>query len=164
MLRGYSDSDFAAAVDYRRSSSSFVFVVNGSAVCWTSKQQSLISRSTHNAAYIGLAAATYEASWLCELIHALDPGDNQELHQIGLLGDNQSAIATAHAPLDAVSSPRTKHIDVRFHIIREAITNCEIMLSFIRTHSMIAECLTKALPQPTFERHRSWISHTRRTD
>ena len=156
-LMGFSDSDFAADIDNRRSTSAFVFILNSSAVSWKAKQQSLVTRSTHDAEYVGLANAAYEANWLRKVLHALDPHDHQEMRRIGLLGDNQSAITTAHAPLDSTSSSRSKHIDVRFHIIREAIHNNAVSLTYIRTSDMVADALTKSLPTraPAFEKHRS---------
>ena len=56
-LMGFSDSDFAANIDNRRSTSAFVFILNSSAVSWKAKQQSLVTRSTHDAEYVGLAKA-----------------------------------------------------------------------------------------------------------
>ena len=148
-LLGYSDSAFADDLENRRSTSAFIFLINGAAVSWKSKQQSLVSRSTHDAEYIALANASYEVSWLRRLVSAfLSTVDAINLH-----GDNQSAIITAHSPPDAASSPRTKHIDIRFHIIREAIQRGDIKLTYIRTENMVADCLTKALPAPIHNKH-----------
>lgn len=99
--------------DNRRSTSAFLFVLNGSAVDWKSKQQSLISRSTHDAEYIGLANASYEITWLRRMVSSLLQSQEAAAEPTELRGDNQSAIATACAPIDSASSPRTKHIDIR---------------------------------------------------
>jgi hypothetical protein len=66
--------------------------------------------------------------------------------------DNQGAIATASQPIHAVSS-RSKHIDVRFHVIHNAAANGLIRLEYVRTGDITADILTKALPRETFQRH-----------
>lgn len=152
-LLGYSDSAFADDPDNRRSTSAFLFVLNGSAIHWKSKQQSLVSRSTHDAEYIGLANASYEITWLRRMVSSLLQNVESATEPTELRADNQSAITTAHAPPDSTSSPRTKHIDIRFHIIREAINRGDIKLTYIRTESMLADALTKSLPAPAHSKH-----------
>ncbi|EED18959.1 hypothetical protein TSTA_126670 [Talaromyces stipitatus ATCC 10500] len=66
--------------------------------------------------------------------------------------DNQGAIATMNQPSHSPST-RSKHIDIRFHVIREAIANGLIRLEYIRTTEMTADILTKALPKELHERH-----------
>ena len=65
---------------------------------------------------------------------------------------NQGAIATASQPTWVVSG-RSKHIDVRFHIIRDATANGLIRLEYIRSTDMTADILTKALPKELHLRH-----------
>lgn len=149
-LDGFSDSAFADDIGNRRSTSAFIFVLNGAAVAWKSKQQTLVTRSTHDAEYVGLANASYEISWLRRLVASLLPNIEGPT---SLYGDNQSAISTAYSTIDSVSSPRSKHIDIRFHIIREAIHRGDIRLTYVRTDSMVADALTKALPWPEHHRH-----------
>ena len=69
-----------------------------------------------------------------------------------LFSDNQGAIATANQPKHVISN-RSKHIDIRFHIIREAAANGLIQLEYIQTIEMTANILTKALPQELHIRH-----------
>ena len=65
--------------------------------------------------------------------------------------DNQGAIALAQNP---ISHSRAKHIDIRFHFIRERIERNEIKLQYISTRQMVADILTKALPREAFEKFR----------
>ncbi|EED22594.1 conserved hypothetical protein [Talaromyces stipitatus ATCC 10500] len=139
VLYGYSDSDFAADLNNRRSTSGFIFLLNGGPISWKSKQQSLITSSTHDAEYIGLATASYE--------YAEHTMPSNTIHC-----DNQGAIATANQPSHSLST-RSKHIDIRFHVIREAIANSLIRLEYIRTTEMTADILTKALLKELHERH-----------
>jgi reverse transcriptase-like protein len=153
LLYGYSDSDFAADINNRRSTSGFVFLLNGGPISWKSKQQSLVTTSTHDAEYVGLANASYEVIWLRKLILAILPDYTEHtMPANNLYCDNQGAIATASQPIHAISS-RSKHIDVRFHVIRDAAANGLIRLEYVRTGDMTADILTKALPRETFQRH-----------
>lgn len=152
-LYGYSDSDFAADLDNRRSTSGFVFFLNGGPIAWQSKQQSLVTGSTHDAEYVGLAIASKEAAWLRKLILAILPQyAEHKMPSNTIYCDNQGAIATASQPSHTPSN-RSKHIDIRFHIVREAIANGLIRLEYTRTTEMTADILTKALPRDLHQRH-----------
>ena len=65
-----------------------------------------------------------------------------------LMGDNQGAIAIARNP---VAHARTKHIDIQYHYIREALKEGIIDLRFCPTNEMTAALLTKPLPRGQFE-------------
>ena len=152
-LYGYSDSDFAADLNNRRSTSGFVFLLNGGPISWKSKQQSLVTSSTHDAEYVGLANASYEITWLRKVMLAILPDYTEsKMPANTLYCDNQGAIATASQPTWVVSG-RSKHIDVRFHIIRDATANGLIRLEYIRSTDMTADILTKALPKELHLRH-----------
>jgi hypothetical protein len=61
--------------------------------------------------------------------------------------DNQSAIALAKNP---VHHPRTKHVRIKYHFIRDKVDTREIRLEYVATDRMVADALTKALPRPRF--------------
>ena len=152
-LYGYSDSDFAADLNNRRSTSGFVFLLNGGPISWKSKQQSLVTSSTHDAEYVGLANASYEIAWLRRIMLAILPDYTEsQMPANTLYCDNQGAIATAGQPPYAVSG-RSKHVDIRFHIIRDAAANGLVRLEYVRTSDMTADILTKALPKELHLRH-----------
>ena len=65
--------------------------------------------------------------------------------------DNQGAICLAKNPKD---HPRTKHIDVRYHYVRETVERKVMRIEYIPTGDMTADALTKGLPKPSFEKHR----------
>jgi hypothetical protein len=111
-LIGYSDSDFAADLDNRRSTSGFVFLLNGGPISWKSKQQSLVTSSTHDAKYVGLAIASYEVIWLRKVLLTLLPNYTElSMPANRLFSDNQGAIATANKPKYVILN-RSKHIDI----------------------------------------------------
>jgi hypothetical protein len=155
-LYGYSDSDFAADLNNRRSTSGFIFLLNGGPISWKSKQQSLVTTSTLNAKYVGLANASYEVIWLRKIILSILPGYTEHTEHTmpanNLYCGNQGAIATASQPIHAISN-RSKHVDVRFHVICDAAANGLIHLEYVRISHMTADILTKALPKELHQRH-----------
>ena len=108
----YSDSDYVGNIDDRRSTTGYVFTLSGGPVCWRSTLQSLVAMSTPEAKYMAVAKAAKEALWLKGLVKEL--GLNQGGVQLHC--DSQSAIYLAK---HQVYHAWTKHIDVRFHKIRE---------------------------------------------
>ena len=109
---GYSDVDWAGDINDRKSTSGYIFKLNGGAVSWRSKKQSCVALSTAEAEYIALSAAAQESLWLNQLISELTTSENR---QITILEENQSAIAMTYNPQFHGCS---KHIDIRYHFVR----------------------------------------------
>ena len=114
-LLGYSDADFAGDVDSRKSTSGYVFKISGGPVTWSTEKQSTVSTSTTEAEYIAASTAVKELLWLVQLLKDLDESEMCS-GGVPLLIDNQSAIKLIKNP---VFHRRSKHIDVRYHFIRE---------------------------------------------
>ena len=146
ILTGYSDADWAGDVDDRHSTSGNVFSLARGAVSWLSKKQATVALSTAEAEYAALSTATQEAIWLRRLL--TDVGEPLE-EPIVIHEDNQGAIAMAKNP---VGHARTKHIDIRYHFVREGVQNGVIVLKYVATDEMIADILTKPLPKHRFEK------------
>ncbi len=144
-LEGYTDADFASQVD-RHSISGYVFRYRGGAVSWSSKKQSVIALSTTEAEYIASTHATQEAVWLRRLI---DEIARPPKLPVPIFCDNNGARALAKN--DAAYHSRTKHIDIKYHYVREAIRDRKISMIYIPTNENIADILTKALARPKFE-------------
>jgi len=111
-LVGFSDADWAGDQDDRRSTTGNVFLLGGGAVSWLSKKQSTVALSTAVAEYVALSQAAQECVWLRRLLSDL----GMDATPVVILEDNQGAIAIAKNPVD---HSRTKHIDFRYHYIRE---------------------------------------------
>lgn len=139
-LIGYTDADYANDTDTRRSTTGYVYILNGGAVCWSSKRQATVAASTTEAEYMAAAAAVKEALWLRMLL--ADMG--QSMSTVRIMADNQAAIRMLKDP---ISSQRTKHIDVAYHFARERVQRHEVSFSYIPTAQMIADSLTKAVPE-----------------
>lgn len=146
-LVGYSDSDFAADVDTRRSTTGVLFLRNGAALCWVSKIQATVAASTTEAEYVAGAVAAREAVWQ----HRLDCELGGEGCAVPLGCDNSGSIAMMSNP---VSSARTKHIDVCDHVISYMAEDGRIVVFHVPTREMPADVLTKPLATEAFVRCR----------
>lgn len=139
-LTGYSDADWAADLDKRRSCTGYVFLLQNGAISWGSRRQPTVALSTTEAEYMALSAAIQEASWLQEFANEL--GDLIPNKMVVISCDNQSAI---HLASNDAYKARSKHIDIRHHFIREKVENSNIKLEYIPTDHMVADNLTKAV-------------------
>ena len=143
-LTGYSDSDFAGDRDDRRSTTGYVYVMAGGPVFWTSQRQRIVALSTTEAEYIAASQATKEAIWLRRLL--LDLGFESD-GPTELSVDNQGAIKLTK---NDEFHKRTKHIDVRYHFVREKVANEDICISYVPSKENLADIFTKALPRDYF--------------
>ena len=144
-MEGYSDADWAADSEDRRSTSGNVFVMSNGAISWASQKQPTVALSTAEAEYIALCLATQESVWLRQLNKDLqiDCSSPTIIHE-----DNQGTIAMSKNP---VLHKRTKHIDIKFHFVREKIHDKTIELKYCPTREMVADIFTKPLPRGQFE-------------
>jgi len=145
ILTGYCDSDYAADIDTRRSTGGYIFKIANGPVTWSSKRQATVSLSTTEAEYIAASMATKEAIWLRNLLS--DIGRRCENATI-IMTDNQSTIKLIKNP---EFHSRTKHIDVRYHFIREKLIEHEIDVKYIPSKNQLADIFTKGLPRDQFK-------------
>ena len=151
LLTGFSDSDWAGDVDTRRSTTAFVFKIAGGAVSWSSRLQPTVALSSTEAEYLALCAAAQEAIHLRQLLS--DLGFKQERPTV-IFDDNQGCVALAKSTRE---SKRTKHIDVRYHFIRERIDSKELRVEYVPTEQQQADLLTKGLDRVKLERLRQQV-------
>ncbi|KAG6478780.1 hypothetical protein ZIOFF_062224 [Zingiber officinale] len=137
---GYSDSDLAGDLDGRKSTSGMAFYFNESLVSWNSQKQKTVALSSCEAEFMAATTAACQALWLRSLVSELT---SEEPKPVTLFVDNRSAIALMKNP---VFHGRSKHIDTRFHFIRECIEKGQIVVEFVNTGEQRADALTKALP------------------
>eukprot|EP00253_Pinus_taeda_P029928 PITA_29928 len=124
------------------------------AISWASKKQSIVALSTAEAEYVAATAAACQAVWMRRMLRSL--GQEQSKATV-IICDNSSAIALSK---NSVFHKRTKHIDTRFHYIRELVRNGEIVLEHYRTQEQVADILTKPLDQKSFEFLRKCLGMT----
>ena len=119
-MTGYCDSDWASSDESRRSTTGNCFTMNkyGSTISWKSRRQPTVALSSTEAEYSGLLACTQEALYLKQLCKEIDPKLITE--PIIIYEDNQCAIALVE---NSVHHQHTNPIDIRFHFIRDQVTN-----------------------------------------
>lgn len=137
-LEGYSDADWASDLD-RKSYTGYVFKYGGNSVSWGSYKQSCISLSSTEAEYISLSEASREAVFLQALLKEFLM---LQTCKIVLYCDNQSAMQLA---VNKVHHKRSKHIEVRYHYVRDMIDRFNVEVSYIPTNEMVADVFTKPL-------------------
>ena len=152
-VAGFVDSDFAGDLDRRRSTTGFVFTCGGGPVSWKANLQEVTALSTTEAEYMALTEASKEAIWLNGLAGQFG------IHQEGVVVkcDSQSAI---HLAKNQVFHARTKHIDVRYHRIRDWIEAGYIIVEKVHTNDNAADCLTKPVSVEKFKHCLNLLSVT----
>lgn len=138
-LIGYCDADYAGDLDTRKSTTGYVFTLNGGAVSWNSKRQPTVAASTTEAEYMSAASAVKEGLWLRKLCASLDI----PVSTVEIKCDNQSAIKLVKNPIFSV---RSKHIDVAHHFARERVQSKEVAFTYVSTTDMAADMMTKVVP------------------
>ena len=146
-LVGWCDADYAGCPDTRRSTTGYLFTLNGGAISWCSRAQPTIAASTTEAEYMAQSEATREALWLLKA--CADLGKSPAPIQI--FTDSQSALKLLKNP---VISQRSKHIDVRHHFTRERIAKGDVTFEYVPTGEMPADALTKSVPEQKLHAHR----------
>lgn len=138
-LIGYTDSDWAGSIDDRQNTYGYVFHMGLGAISWASKKQSLVAFSRAEAEYVAATAATCQVVWMRRMLRSLC---QEKAKGTMIFCDNSSAIALSK---NFLFHKRAKHIDTKFHYIRELVNNGEIALQHCRTQEQVADILTKPL-------------------
>ena len=144
ILRGYTDADWAGSVVDRKSTSGCCFNLGSASISWMSRKQKSVALSTAEAEYIAASMACCEAVWLRKLFSELF---QHVLDTTVILCDNQSGIRMTENP---VFHDRSKHIDIRYHFIRDMVQRGAVRLDHIGTDEQVADILTKPLGKVKF--------------
>jgi hypothetical protein len=143
-LVGYTDADWAGNAVDRKSTSGCCFSLGSGVVSWFSRKQKSVALSSAEAEYMAASMAACEAIWLRKLLVALF---GQELEPTIIHCDNQSGIKLSENP---VFHDRSKHIDIRYHFIRDCVQRGAVQLQYVPTDEQVADILTKALMKGKF--------------
>ena len=150
-LIGFADADWAGDTDTRRSLSANVFLCNGGPILWHCKQQQGVATSTSEAEFVAASTAGKDAEWFQRIMAGMG------MHQPGptpIYEDNKGCRLMSENP---VQKSKTRHIDVAQHKVRLLVRQNVVRLIDCPTEDMAADILTKALPAPSFQRHRDTI-------
>lgn len=138
-LVGYSDADWAEDTENRKSNSGSIVKINGGTIDWKCRKQTLVALSSTEAEYIAASETCKEILWLQQLQRSFDIVNKESTT---VFVDNQSCIKIIQ---NEKSSNRSKHIDTKFHFIRDLATKKQIKFRYVPTEENIADMLTKPL-------------------
>lgn len=138
-LIGYADANWAQNKRDRKSNSGFIFILNGGTISWACRKQTCVALSTTEAEYIALAEACQEGIWIGRLLEELRMMSTTPLK---IYEDNQSCLKLLCAK---GFNNRTKHIDTKYHFVKELKERSAMDFVYCQTSDMIADMLTKPL-------------------
>ncbi|KAI3824783.1 hypothetical protein L1987_06254 [Smallanthus sonchifolius] len=148
-LLGYSDSSHGLDVEDRKGTTGMVFYYSNNLVTWASQKQQTVALSSCEAEFMAATAAACQSLWLRNLVSDLT---GEKAQQVTLLVDNISAIALMKNP---VFHGRSKHIDTKYHFIRECVEQGQIHVQHVSGELQKADILAKALPRVKFREMRA---------
>ena len=126
-------------MDDRQSTSGAVFIIGSGAVSWASKKQSVVSLSTTEAEYIAAATYACQCIWLHRI---LEHFGIERKEAITILCDNNSTIQLSK---NLVFHGHSKHIAVRFPVLRDLVNDHVIQLKYCNTQEQVTNIMTKAV-------------------
>ena len=140
VLEGFTDAYMARDVDTRKSTTGYLHTFTGVAVSWVSILQRVVTLSTVEVEYIGTIEACKEMLWMQQFLGDLEIKQEKYV----LYCDSQSAIHLAKNP---AFHSKSKHIDLRYHWIRQVLEERHLQLEKIHTTENPVDMLTKILPR-----------------
>jgi hypothetical protein len=145
-LMVYSDSDWAGDKECRRSVTGFIIYFLGAPIFWKSRLQKTVSLSSTEAEYYALSEAAKEVKFIIMLLQSI--GIEPHLPVI-MHVDNVGAIFMAE---NMSATARTRHVDARYHFIREMIVDNMIKVIFVKTDNNKADIFTKNTSQVIYNK------------
>ena len=151
-MQVYADADYASKATDRRSVSGGLVMCGGGCISWFSRTQKCVTLSTTEAEYVSLSDTIKEVLFLRHIWRFMMP--EKRMPCISVYEDNEGARQLAQNP---ITNSNSKHIDVRYHFIRELVGRKEFSIFHVMSEFQHADFLTKALPWESFEFHRNFV-------
>jgi hypothetical protein len=142
---GFLDASFVGCWLDRKSTSGTCQFLGSYLVPWSSRKQSSVAQSTTEAEYVAAASCCSQLLWITYTMSDF----GEEYAHVPLQCDSNSGISVAKNPM---LHSKTKHIEVRYHFLRDNVEKGKITLIHVPTHNQLADIFTKPLDQATFTR------------
>lgn len=140
----FVDLDFVGNRDSRKSTTTYCFTLGMNCISWKSQLQPLVALSSTEVEYVALKDGFKEAIWMQGLLTETELTDGK----VTIFSDSQSAILLSKNP---IYYGRTKHVDVRFHFIRDLINKELIELRKVPTEENPVDMGTKIVTPAKFK-------------
>ena len=141
---GYLDADWCGDKIDKRSTKGCVFMLQGTPISWSSKKQSIVALSSCEVEYVVGSSAACQANWLQNVLEDLMI---KLKHPIKCLIDNKSTINLAK---NHITHGKRKHIETRFHYLRDQVNKCKIIVEYCSTNDQVANVFTKPVKRAQF--------------
>lgn len=151
-LIGYVDADWASSSYDRKSTSGFIYYVYGCPISWCSKKQTTVATSSSEAEYIALSLSVSEGVWIHGILEDMQEMRKDEVFVLN--EDNAGCINMAKN----FECKRSRHIDIKYHFIREFVAKGILKIQYVPTDKQVADILTKALDKKLFVSIRKMLS------
>ena len=135
----YTDANWAESRVDRKSNSGYIFMLNGGTVSWCCRKQECVSLSSTEAEYIALSEGCQELTWLKGICNDMNVDIKKSTK---VFVDNQSCIKLVD---NQKFSNRSKHIDTKYHYIRDLSDKGELTLEYCTSEDNVADLMTKPL-------------------
>ncbi|XP_062102836.1 secreted RxLR effector protein 161-like [Humulus lupulus] len=142
-IEGYSDAGYAGDRDNKNSTSAYYFLIGGNCVSWRVQLQPVIALSTTKSEYIAITEAIKEAIWIRGLMEEL----RLLLNTPTVYSDSQIGI---HLCKNPVFHDRTKHVEIKYHFIRDKVTQGTVQINKVPTDDNPADMGTKIVSLSKF--------------
>ena len=133
-MEAYTDSDFGACLDTRRSVSGAVLMLAKGAISWHSRMQEVTAAGTSEAEYVALSEVVKDVLFLRQVQEFMEP--SMRVGAVNVFEDNEGAIKLA---TNKHASRRTKHIDVKHHLVRDASDAQRVRVAYVRSEDQYAD-------------------------
>lgn len=146
-----TDADWAEDRVDRKSNSGYVVQLNGGTISWCCRKQNIVTQSSAEAEFVAMTEAVKEAMWIKEASSELcEQGDQPLL----VFTDSQSAMAMTD---NQNFSNRTKHVDIKYHFVKDMVKKNELKLCYVPTDVNVADIMTKPLGETKTEQLRRLV-------
>lgn len=152
-MKAFADSDWAGDRETRKSITGYVVMVIGSPVSWKSQRQTIVALSSAEAEYVALSTCSKNLVWMRRLFWELHNTsryhEDARINKNFVFVDNTAAMSLASS---GQVSAKSKHIEVKYHHVRDLIIRGVLVLAYIPTQDQVADLLTKAVDKFTLDR------------
>ena len=146
-LKAYSDSDWAGDSDTRISVSGFIIYLMGVPVSWRSRQQRSVVLSSSEAEFVALSEAAKEIKFIYQILASMGL---KVQTPIKVYVDNVGAMFMSE---NMTTSQRTRHVDIRYHYVREFVDENFLKIVFVKTENNVSDGFTKNLSGELYDKH-----------
>lgn len=150
-LLRYADSNWCRDKDDKKFTR-YIFMFRETLISWCLEKESVVALSYYEAEYIAASLGVCQAVWLMNLLKELCYEDGEV---VTLMVDNVSTINHAKNP---ISHGRIKHIEMRFHYLRELVSEGRLRLGYCRSETQVTNFLTKRVLIEVFKRLKKYMS------